>query len=286
MELLCPHCFKRVAIPDDRAGQIVTCPACAKAFGAPALSPPPMPAPAAAPSPVVAPSSPAAAPGDTYGVSAEPSPPSPPAPVLVTPTPPPPPPEEPLPPPGSFTHHPEVHLSPSVVGWAGPACLALIFVLSFFPWHVARRVPLVIDAPGLQKEVIVNEGAPSLWRLAFGDRGNGLFLAYLLLTLFLAWPISVAVLLLDRKVIAAPPPLRPWLPWRSLIVAGLLALALLPLGYDYFEQHFYEPANLLSIAVKLAARLHVAALLLFLIAFWLERRRRLNLPLPKAEFHW
>jgi hypothetical protein len=263
MELLCPHCFKRVAIPDEHAGQIVACPLCAQKFGAPALSPKPVSAPAAPP--------PLQTVGDTYGVSAAHAPPPPlplpvPPPTAISEKPlPPVPKEEPLPPPGEYTHLRTWRLRPEVTAVAGPASLVAIFLLSFFPWHT--------------------NPAANLWRLGFGDGGNALFLASALLTLCLAMPLSIAALLLNHRVFQPPPALRPWLPWKSLILAGLVAAGLVPLGFDYFDQIFYGP-NVLAVALMLAVRLQIAALVLFLADFWLQRRHRRNMPLPSVEIRW
>ena len=37
MELLCPHCMKRVTVSDDKAGQVLNCPLCNGVFAAPSL---------------------------------------------------------------------------------------------------------------------------------------------------------------------------------------------------------------------------------------------------------
>ncbi len=47
MELLCPHCRKRLTVSDDKSGQVLNCPLCNGAFAAPSL----VPARRAAPSP-------------------------------------------------------------------------------------------------------------------------------------------------------------------------------------------------------------------------------------------
>jgi hypothetical protein len=290
MELLCPHCFKRVTIPDDKAGQHVNCPLCSKTFGAPALTSRPAPSP---------PPPPPVPPEDKLAASSAPPPPAPwspppltptsaeppaplipisavPAPAAEEPLPPPPPetrtpavvlrPEQelPPPPPGDYTRSRVIVLKPEAIGVAGAVCLTLIVLLSFFPWHTAPA---------------------NLWGLAFAEGGKAVFLAYLLLTVCLAWPLSVAGLLIERRIVRVPPALQPWLPWRALLIAGLLALALVPLGYDYFEQHMYGH-NAHAIALKLAARLHLAALVLFLCDFWLLQRSRRHLPLPRAELRW
>jgi hypothetical protein len=143
--------------------------------------------------------------------------------------------------------------------------LTALFILSFFPWHTLPA---------------------SLWQLAFTERGNGLFLAYTLLTIFLAWPLSVAALLLEQGLVPLPPVLRPWLGWKYLLIGVLLAIGLILLAFDYLHQHFYEFENHLAIAMKIAARLHVLAFVVCLLGFWLQHRRRRNLPLPRFEMRW
>src|SRR5262245_47776715 len=55
MDLFCPHCTRRVSVPDDKSGQVMSCPLCGKQFQAPSLAPPPSapkpPAPPPAPEP-------------------------------------------------------------------------------------------------------------------------------------------------------------------------------------------------------------------------------------------
>ncbi len=41
MDLFCPHCSRRVTVPDGNAGQVTSCPSCAKQFMTPSLAPPP-----------------------------------------------------------------------------------------------------------------------------------------------------------------------------------------------------------------------------------------------------
>ncbi len=269
MELLCPHCFKRVTVPDDRAGQVVNCPLCAKAFGAPALSPP-LPVP---PIQVTGNTEPAP-PSLAYELAPPPPPPlprppstaitpaPPPRPVVVEPPPPPPPP--PLPP-GEYTHTVVLRLRPEVLAWLPPVCLGMLFVLSFFPWHL----PSV-----------------NLWQLGFTDHGNGLFATYVLVTVFLALPLSVASLSLDLRHISLPPGLRPWVPWKTAVVAAVLLGGLMPLGIDYLGQHFHQTENYIAVAMKLGARVHLLAFLAAVLEVWLQYRRRWNLPLPRMEVRW
>src|SRR5579862_9366627 len=67
MDLMCPHCQRRVTVTDDKAGQVASCPLCAKQFMAPALP--------SAPPPVLPPSPSAPAPNTAYQLGPTPVPP-------------------------------------------------------------------------------------------------------------------------------------------------------------------------------------------------------------------
>jgi hypothetical protein len=171
-----------------------------------------------------------------------------------------------------------------------------VFLLSFFPWHVGVVVLGDVEPPAEQAAkaeprlpaVGLKGSVPplSLWQLAFTSRGSGLFLAYTLLTLFLAWPLSIVGLLLDRRLVPVPPALRPLLPWKTLLLVSIVAAAAIPLLFDSIDQHFYEPVNHIAIAMKLGARLHIVALIVGLLEFWLQDRQRRALPPPRIEVHW
>src|ERR1051325_1791634 len=148
MDLFCPHCTKRVTVPDDKSGQVMSCPLCAKQFMAPSLAPavpaPPPPAP-----PLTSDS--------TYATT----PSSPPA-NLPAHEPPPlpgePPPSPPAPlPPGEYTRSCTCCLRANWLVFVPLVCVVLIlFVLSFFNWsYVALPMQQGIGS--------------SLWGLAFSS---------------------------------------------------------------------------------------------------------------------
>ena len=257
MELACPHCQRRVTIPDDKAGQALGCPLCAMQFMAPSLAPPPPPPPK---------------PLETYGVEAAPAPPPspiaalPPLPSSRAPVEPPPPPI----PPGDYTRSFTLSLNGNWLAFVPPGCMIAIFVLSFFPWHFMEP-----------KETL------SLWGLATSENfGKWQFLAYMIFWMFLCVPVSLVAVLFEKQVLVAPPQLMPIIRWKDLIVALVLGLALLFLCFDYVNSTFGPTANPITVALKLAFRLHFLAVLASFGMFWLHWRKRKNLPLPKCEMRW
>jgi hypothetical protein len=272
MDLFCPHCTRRVTVPDDKASQVASCPLCAKQFMAPALAPTP-----AAPKPPAPPP----APVGSYGVGAAPvSPPSSvPPPSMSEPSPAAVPPSPPLPP-GEYTRTLTFTLSDSWLSLVPLVCVVLIFVLSFFTWHM--EMPPGDAAKNLEgfPDFSAKLAKPyGLWGLSFDGYHYG-FMAYTILMLFPIGPLVIAGLLLDKGL--APPPLQPLLPWKSLLIGLLLGLTFLFLLFDYISAHFGS-VNPIALAEKIAIRLHLLAMLASFGMFWLLWRRRRNLPLPKAE---
>lgn len=113
MNILCPSCGKRVAVPDEAAGKPTPCPLCGTSFTPPALTPAAMDA-----APLPMPKAPPAPP--------PPAPPTYPPPASVSA-----PPAEPAragDPCCTMTLHRDW------VRWLAPLALIAAFVLSFFPW--------------------------------------------------------------------------------------------------------------------------------------------------------
>ena len=185
MELLCPHCMKKVTVGDDKAGQVLNCPLCQGVFAAPSL--PPAPVRSAPPPPAP---SPISSTPSTFAL--EPLEPLPPASTSVAAGPPPtsapPPPPRP---PADYSRRFAFQLRPAVLVCFAPVCLFLIIlVLSFFEWHA------VLDA----------RAGLSLWRLGFTSEGTGLFTAYVLLTI-LTFLVSCACMVLELPIVPALPQL-------------------------------------------------------------------------------
>jgi drug/metabolite transporter (DMT)-like permease len=264
MDLFCPHCTRRVTIPDDKSGQVLNCPLCAKQFMAPSLAPPPVAPPPPPPPP------PPSSPVETVSAGSPAAPPPTIAPSMPAPTAPPPAPEPELPP-GDYTRSCAVCLQAYWLMFVPAGCMFAIFVLSFFTWHHIDEWHI-----------------PSLWGLSFISQEldhvkQGHFLAYTILML-LTFPLVAFALVLDLGF--APPPLVPLLPWKSLAVGLALGLTFLLLVFDYADAHLFQRYNPITIPEKLAIRLHFVAMLASFGMFWLHWRKRRNLPPPRLEAHW
>jgi len=120
IRLLCPQCQSVVSVPDAAAGGNTDCPSCGKSFPVPTRY-----------TPVVA-------------VEKPPDPPAPPPPIPAESVP-----DRPPPPPGlvelspqtalvhpasGYTHRRGLSVSPLFVAWAPVVGLAVILLLTFFPW--------------------------------------------------------------------------------------------------------------------------------------------------------
>jgi hypothetical protein len=255
MDLFCPHCTRRVSVPEDKAGQVMSCPLCGKQFQAPALAPPPVsPAPPAPPP-------------ESSSSAAEPSRPRPAAPESAVSS-------EPPPPPGDFRRSLAICLKAAWLAFVPPICVIAIFLLSFFTWHSVA----VLDQFGRVDS--------NLWSLAFSSSyGQAQFLAYVIL-MFPTGLLTVLSLPFDKGWIPAPPQLAPVLPFKNLVIGLLLALTFALLCIDYLSSHFGAGANPIALAMKIAFRLHFLALLASFGLFWVHWRARRNLPAPRVEMKW
>jgi hypothetical protein len=265
MELLCPHCVKRVTVSDDKSGQVLNCPLCNGVFAAPSLAPapgrtpPPMdlPPPAPAPNMEITASAP-------VGMAPTLSPPPPQAP------PPRPEPPRPAPPPGDYTRKLAFRLRPDILVFVPPVCLLLIFVLSFFPWH---------DVPSLQ-----STAGQILWQLAFGEHGSGVFTVYVLCIL-LALPLSIACVLFELRWVPTPSALAPLMPWKSLLTLLVLAVMFLLFCYDY-QQAVFSVVYKATLWELIAFRLHFIATAAAALEVWAQGQQARNRPLPRFTLKW
>jgi hypothetical protein len=277
MDLFCPHCSRRVTVPDDKAGKVMSCPLCTKQFMAPSLPPPPV---APKPPPPVS-----SAPAESYGVSAGPaplpgiepaagpkpaSPPSQPAPAPASGPPPPP------PPPGDYSRSFVLYLNDTWLAFVPSGCVLLIIVLSIFIWHSP-----IADVDQPSKSV----PALSLWGLSFNEKGQGQFLAYFILMLP-TWLLTFLALPFDKGWIQAPPPLALLMGVKNLLIGLLLGIGFLLLGYDYLDGNLFQKSNPIAWPMKVAIRLQFLAVVASFLIFWMHWRKTSNLPLPKCEFRW
>jgi hypothetical protein len=278
MELLCPHCLKRVTVSDDKAGQVLNCPLCNGVFAAPSLpgapsGPPPAPPPPPSPqsfsiSPVI--------PAPREEVPPPPPPPMPPPGPLPSVHAP-----KPAPPPGSYTHKLAFGLRPEVLVWFSPICIFLIvFFLSFFSWHIGGWQTDGEIGADLSK---VKAQTRNLWLAAFPD-GNGLLIVYVIL-MILAFFISIACLLLEKRWLPPPPPIEPLMPWKSGITFGFLLLTFFFLAYDV-QSGLFAYVSPIDLAERLAFCLHLIALIACGLELWAQAQRSKNLPLPRVTLKW
>ncbi len=266
MELLCPHCLKKVTVSDDKAGQVLNCPLCQGVFAAPSLAPVPTrmsaPPPMTAPPPVIAP--PPQEPSEIPMLPVSSAPP--PMPQQAAPPKPPP---KPALPPADYTRRYGFCLRPDVLVCIPPVCLFLItLVFSFFPWHGV--------------DVAVVNGSPlSLWGLTFGERSMSIFLPYTIFT-FLALPVSIACVAFEFRLVPPQPSLAPLMPWKSAITLLLLFVTFVLFAYDYQQSMFATAVGSpIVFGEKVGFRLHFIAVVASGLELWVQSRKARNLPLPR-----
>ncbi len=159
------------------------------------------------------------------------------------------------------------HLRREFAAWLVALSLALLFVFSFFPWQRSELVSL------------------NLWELAFSSSGHAIFVFYLLLY-WLALPLGITLILLEKNVIPTPPHLEHLVPWGSLTLFGILVLSWILFLAHYVRCNFAEMHNPATVWMKLAFRLHFWAMLGSLADFWLLRRRKNGLLDPRFRIQW
>lgn len=252
MDLICPHCMKRVSVGDDKAGQATNCPLCTKPFTAPSLAPPtpapPPPPPPPVPPPSITPPTTPSAPAPISSMlpttSTEPAAPPPPI------------------PPGDYTHVATARLRAEWLVFVAPVCITLILlVLSFFNWGAGR----------------------SLWGHAFSE-WEWQLTAYTIF-LILAFLLTIAFTALDR--IPTPAALAPIITWKNLPLGLFLLLAFLFLLIDWMRGNYETGSTRVALTAEaITLRLHLLAVVASFGMFWLHWRKRRNLPPPKLEMHW
>jgi hypothetical protein len=342
MNLLCPSCQNQLAVPEHYAGQLMKCPLCGNSFTAPA-----MPVAAGGPSPALAPEPeshdatpidltptsfspppppPAPAPAadgaehEVYGVTHEPvhTPPAatvkpPPRPArssdpVSTPAPASSPPA-PRSTPAGYTHTSAFVLKPQVARWIAPACLGLVFVLSFFPWvgtYLGDHAILTQSAwgaafGGYTQHAPVDK-LPTLDKDAPIEKKPGagmLMIFFLFFGLFPSVLVGAAVAALPfiKNQFRLPPHLAHLArveQWRWLIVTGVTSVAILLLFLQLVTSFSIEAQVGDALGFLVARRTWYPYLTFLLLVLavagaaatqWLETRGP-DRPLPRLEVMW
>ncbi len=274
MDIQCPSCQKKLVIGDQFAGQLTKCPSCEGVFMAPTLATPPTTATVAAtapapqpPTPDVIPFSGDAPPRPSYAppVSSAPPPPPPSAPVTFEP--------EPSGPPGEFSKSHTLRLCPETLRWIVPGALTFLFLLSFFTW-VSVLARLV--GPDYTDNY-------SVWGLAFGEPMSVSWIFYILITFFLALPLASVRLLMEINVIPTPAAIGPFWKWRPVLLGGLLTFTLL---LALLGRMMLMPLQTSEFGMFLGLRVHLVAVIVCALEYWLIHRKTTRLPLPEVTARW
>src|SRR5262249_6219018 len=156
-----------------------------------------------------------------------------------------------------------IWISPRVVPWIAPVALVLVFFMLFLPW---RSVPT--DAAS---EI----GPQSGWGKVF----SGPLLIFYFLLYLIALALSIGSVLLTLKVIPAQPQIAHLIPWKTCIVAGVVAFAFLFLYIGFWTESFS------TTWFRWTVWLHLIALLGLGLEYCLERRAPTQ-PLPRIDVLW
>src|SRR5262249_25027200 len=274
MELLCPNCQKKLTVPEQYAGQLMRCPLCQGTFTVPAM-PSTVAAEGAEPFGGLAPHKP-----ETYGVASEPvaaAPALPPISAETPSAPSPPPPStaaaQPAAPSAGYSRVCAMRFNPHVIQWL-PIGLVVAFLLTFFPWTVAKA---------------------NAWQLGFGTTiggglveikipGHVLLVFFDLLSIFAAL-LAVASLLFTLKIIPYLPALKPFLPMRCLVVAAVAALAWFCLTLQCVMWLLGDGVIPLNVAGIVTWWLSTIAVVGAFIEFWLVQRGP-GKPVPRMTLEW
>jgi hypothetical protein len=152
-----------------------------------------------------------------------------------------------------------------VVPWIAPVALGLVFLLFFFPW---RSVPTGVELPG-------EPGSQIGW----GKLLSSALLLFYLLVYLLALVLAVGSLLTSLALFAAPPQIQHLMPWKAVIVAGLVAFAFLLILIGCWAEDFA------TVWLRNAVCLHFIALIGLALEFWLQRRGP-SRPMPRIDIEW
>jgi hypothetical protein len=331
MNLLCPNCQKMLQVPEQYAGQMMKCPMCSGSFTVPALpgAPAPTPVMAAATAPASTARSREAAMlaqgSDEDEITARPRSDS--VPQSTSGKAPPAPPE-------GYTRTKSYTLNARAVPLLAPVALGLVFVLTFFPW-----VGLYPGGESAGSQMAWGAAFGSftpdpVWEAAYRETRNPTtmpaydsgqmrmsFLAMFFLFLFILFMLPLAILsvLIGQGRLKLPPGVESILPYRSVILAGVILAGFLLLLFQTWagfglenmvkemaeksveadrrdatkkpEFADFKKAQIVAIFNATTTSWFRLALLLLIVAaigagldFWLQRRG--SRPLPRADLMW
>jgi hypothetical protein len=125
-----------------------------------------------------------------------------------------------------------VWISPRVVPWIAPAALAVVFVLSFFPWVGMYPGGLSVYTQSAWEAAFGSYwDDPVFWGKVKGREavrpGASVWAIFFLLFLLLALVVAFAAVILPRTQVKLPPAVEKLWPWRMAILGGLTVLAFL-----------------------------------------------------------
>jgi hypothetical protein len=161
-----------------------------------------------------------------------------------------------------YPHRYIVWISPRVVPWIAPGALVIAFLFFFFPWrHVA-----VVGSDEFSTEMG--------WRVM----GKPVLVFYFIMYV-IALALAIGSLLLTLKIVPTPPQIGHLIPWKTCIVAGIVAFAFLFLYIGFWT----EPLS--TSWFRWTVWLHLVALIGLTLEYWLERRGP-SLALPRVDVLW
>jgi len=275
MEILCPLCQNKLAIPDQYAGQLVKCPTCAGMFqaptlpGTPTMSPPPPPA---SPPPRPAPSAPVDAPPPEAPQEQAPQP------------------STPLPPlPDGFNHIYFLTFKLEIISWIAVACLGLIFIFSFFTWTTVTK------AADYKKELLDVEDKDSPYTPSKFTKAtitpqsmwnSSVVFIFYIIFYFFTLIFAVLAILLDKKVFSLPEPLKKLRRYRSLFVAGFGFMSLFALLLHWASTINFSEPNPNTAVFSIVLFLQLLVVVAPLLEYWLQQRKKDDLPPPRLALHW
>jgi hypothetical protein len=212
-------------------------------------------------------------------------PPLPPLPPLAPSFTPEPPPAEPVPElpmvEGEYTRTLTYRLRADILRWVAPVCLAIIFLLSFGNWIGSLNLwesafggHPVLNLPGFDMAIPAGHSSHSAG-----------FIVYVIFTLFFALPLAWVKLAFEKNWIPNLDALHPIWPWRAVIVGGVAALGALLLLFLWISSNLSQ-WNFMALAMKVAVRLHLIAVVAYAAEYWLELRKQRRLPLPDVTVRW